>query len=78
MYLHIGKDCVINENKIIGIFNIEAIKKNNEYTKSYEAIKNDLIDISDGTHKTLVLIADEHTKGYITNIASMTLRKRNL
>lgn len=76
MYLHIGKDCVIEENKIIGVFNIESIKKNNEYKNLYENIKDFLIDISEENPKTLILINDEEIKGYITNISSTTLRKR--
>ncbi len=76
MYLHIGKDYVVNEDKIIGIFNIEVIKKNKEYNQLYENIKNDLIDISDGVQKTLILINEKNKKGYITNISSTTLRKR--
>ncbi len=76
MYLHIGKEYVINEEKIIGIFNIETIKKNKEYNKFFEDIKNSLIDISDGIQKTIILIKDKNKKGYITNISSATLRKR--
>lgn len=76
MYLHIGKEYVINEEKIIGIFNIETIKKNKEYNKFFEDIKNSLIDISDGIQKTIILIKDKNKKGYITNISSATLKKR--
>lgn len=76
MYLHIGKDYVVNEDKIIGIFNIEAIRKNKEYSEIFENIKDDLIDISDGVKKTLILINDKNKKGYITNISSATLKKR--
>ncbi len=78
MYLHIGKDYVLDENKIIGIFNIDTIKKNKEYEQMYENIKNDLIDISEGNKKTLILINDKIIKGYITNISSSTLKKRDV
>ena len=78
MYLHIGKDFCIDENKIIGIFNIESISKNKEYYEIYEAIKNDLVDISNGAQKTLILIKDKFIKGYISNISSTTLRKREI
>lgn len=76
MYLHIGKDIVIEENKIIGIFNIETIKSNNYYKYFYKNIKEKIIDISDDIQKTLILINDEKTVGYITNISSTTLKKR--
>ncbi len=78
MYLHIGKDFCIDEKKIIGIFNIESISKNKEYYEIYEAIKNDLVDISNGAQKTLILIKDKFIKGYISNISSTTLRKREI
>ncbi len=76
MYLHIGKDYVINENNIIGIFNIETISKSKEYKKFIESIKKDLIDISDENQKTLILVKDKNIKGYITNISSITLKNR--
>lgn len=66
MYLHIGKDFVVDERKIIGIFNKEAIKED-----------NNVIDISDGVQKTFILIEDKEIKGYITNISSKTLKNRN-
>ena len=78
MYLHIGKDICLDERKIIGIFNIEAISKNKEYNAMYENIKNDIIDISDGVKKTLILINDKKIKGYVTNISSATLKKREI
>lgn len=76
MYLHIGKDYVINENNIIGIFNIETISKSKEYKNFYESIKKDIIDISDENQKTLILVKDKNIKGYITNISSVTLKNR--
>lgn len=78
MYLHIGKEYVINEEEIIGIFNIETIKKNKEYNEFFENIKNDLIDISNGIQNTIILINDKTKRGYITNISSSTLKKRNI
>lgn len=76
MYLHIGKDYAINENNIIGIFNIETISKSKEYKNFIESIKKDLIDISDENQKTLILVKDKFIKGYITNISSVTLKNR--
>lgn len=76
MYLHIGKDYCLDERKIIGVFDINAINKNKEYKKIFEDLKKDLIDISDGAQKAFILVNDEKTKGYITNISSITLKKR--
>lgn len=67
MYLHIGKEYVVNTKNIIGIFNIEDIK-----------IKDNLIDISDGNKKTIILVDNKKIKGYITNISSSTLKKRDV
>ena len=67
MYLHIGKNNIINEEKIIGIFNLENIKINKQ---------EKIIDISNGNKKTIILINDKRIKGYITNISSTTLKKR--
>lgn len=78
MYLHIGKDYVIDENNIIGIFNMEAIKKSREYEHLYENIKDNIVDISGGVQKTLILVKNKNTKGYITNISSTTLKKREV
>jgi ABC-type lipoprotein release transport system permease subunit len=81
MYLHIGNNNVINSKNIIGIFNIETIKKTDEYKKIIKKIKekNNLNNISENTEKTLVLTEQEkHTKAYITNISSITLGKRML
>lgn len=78
MYLHIGKDYVLNEKDIIGIFNIETIKKNKEYEKLYQNIENNIVDISAGAQKTLILVKDKNIKGYITNISSTTLKKREV
>ena len=46
MYLHIGKDKLIDDNNIIAILNIETIKEKKQ------------------------------TKGYISNISTITLEKR--
>lgn len=75
MYLHIGKDVIVNNKKIIGIFNIE---RNNDLLQLYGKTRDKIIDISDGTPKTLILIYDNLIDGYITNISSTTLKKREI
>ena len=51
MYLHIGKDKLIDDNNII--------------------------DVSDGNKKSLIIIKEKkQTKGYISNISTITLEKR--
>ena len=79
MYLHIGKDKIINKNDLIGIFDIESIKETEEYSKIIEKLKleNSLINLSNKTEKSLIITKEnKKTKGYISNIYSMTLLKR--
>lgn len=81
MYLHIGKDIMIKENDIIGIFDIESIKNTEEYENIQKKLKekNRLIEISENTKKTLILLLEnKEIKGYITNISSVTLCNRIL
>ena len=74
MYLlHIGKDIVIDENEIIGIFDLEGLKKTKVGKEFLENIKDDLIK----KEKSLILVKkNEKIKGYISNILSVTLEKR--
>ena len=81
MYLHIGKDCVINNKDIIGIFNIDYIKNTKEYKGLYKKLEenNNIIDISENQNKSFILIKNNtKIKGYITNISTNTNGKRNM
>ena len=77
MYLHIGKDISVNGNSIIGIFDIDSLKKTKVYKNLFENIKENIIDISEGNNKTLILTKEKQVvKAYISNILSVTLEKR--
>jgi len=80
MFLHIGKDKVIEKKDLICILDIESLKINdkiNDIIEKLEQEKN-IIDISDNNRKTLVLVKENNSlKGYISNISSTTLGKRN-
>lgn len=79
MYVHIGKDIVINSNNIITILDIESLekKKNLEEVLQNLKISDKIIDVSEGNKKSLIIIKkDEENIGYITNISSITLAKR--
>ena len=81
MYLHIGKDFIINKKDIIGIFNIEYIKNTKEYKAMYKNLeeKNNLINVSDKQNKTFILLENnKKIKAYITNIGSNTIGKRKM
>ncbi len=79
MYVHLGKDVVINANNILGIFNLEFIQNTSEYRIMYESmLKNDkIIDISDDCKKTFILFKEKkEIKAYISNISATTIAKR--
>ncbi len=79
MYVHIGKDTIIPSKEIITIIDLEKmlINKSMEKIEKELNIENKITDISEGNKKTLLLIENnKETKGYISNISSITLAKR--
>ncbi len=81
MYLHIGKDIIIHNEDIIGIFNIEYIKNTKEYKNCIMQLQeiNHIKDISENQKKTFILIEkNNQIEGYITNISTNTIVKRKM
>ena len=81
MYLHIGKDLIINNNDIIGIFNIDYIKNTKEYKSMYKSLENNnnIFRVADVQPKTFILVEkNKNVKGYLTNIGSTTIGKRKM
>ena len=79
MYLHIGKNCAIKNNSIIGIFSYDNIKNTKEFKRLYENMDKNIIDISDKQPKSFILIEkDNIIKGYVTNIGTNTIKKRKM
>lgn len=77
MYLHIGKDYILNNNDIIGIFDINTLKKSNSYDYVLENLSEKVIDISGGKPKSLILVSKNNKNiGYISNILSSTIGNR--
>lgn len=77
MYLlHIGKDIVIDENEIIGIFDLEGLKKTKVGKEFLENMKENLIKIEEKEKSLILIKKNERIKGYISNILSVTLEKR--
>ena len=79
MYLHIGKNVVVNNNEIIGIFDISSMTKSKEFKLIYEKLKeeNNILDVSDNHKKSIIITKEKEVlKGYISNISSITLAKR--
>lgn len=79
MYVHIGKELIIPENEIITILDLEKMleNKNLEDILKELNLENNIINISEGSNKSLILIKkEEKIQGYISNISSQTLAKR--
>lgn len=80
MFLHIGKDKVIEKKDLICILDIESLKNNDKINNIIEKLEEEknIIDISENNRKTLVLVKENNIlKGYISNISSTTLGKRS-
>ena len=79
MYVHIGKEIIIPENEIITILDLEKMLENKKLEDILKELnlENNIINISEGINKSLILIKNkEILKGYISNISSQTLAKR--
>ena len=77
MYLHIGKDCIVNLNDIVGIFDIESLKMSNYYSRFLKNIDN-VKYLTDGNGKTLILTVENgYNKAYVSNILSTTIASRS-
>lgn len=79
MYVHIGKELIIPENEIITILDLEKMLENKKLEDILKELnlENNIINISEGLNKSLILIKKEKIiKGYISNISSQTLAKR--
>ncbi len=79
MYVHIGKDMVINPNNIIAILDIESLEKKKKLEEVLQNLKisDNIIDVSDNNRKSLIILEkNNEILGYITNISSTTIAKR--
>lgn len=79
MYVHIGKDVIINSKNIIAILDIKSLEKKKKLENICQELKisDKIIDVSEGNKKTLIITqAQRENKGYISNISSITLGKR--
>lgn len=81
MYVHIGKDVVINSDNIIAIFDIETLEKKKNLKDICQELKisDKITDVSENNQKSLIMIQKGiEYKGYISNISSITLGKRTM
>ena len=81
MYLHIGKDFIINSRTIIAIFNIDYVKNTKEYKAMYKSLEEagNIIVVSDKKEMSFILTKENNIeKAYITNIGVNTIAKRQI
>ena len=79
MYVHIGKDLVINSDNIVAILDIETLEKKKKLEEVLQNLKisDKIIDVSEENKKSLIIIQkNNETFGYITNISTTKLAKR--
>jgi len=80
MYVHIGKDVIIKNEYIVVILDIKSLEKKKKLETICQELKisDNIIDVSEGNKKSLIIVKDTQNKGYITNISTTTLKKRTL
>ena len=81
MYLHLGHNTVINQNEIIGIFDLDATtvsKKTRDYLSKAEKDKR-VISVSYDLPKSFVVCSDKNEgfNVYLSPVATSTLYKRS-
>ena len=79
MYVHIGKDVVLNSNHIISVLDIDVLEKKKNLQEVLQNLKisGNIIDVSEGNKKSLIILEkNDKILGYITNISSVTIAKR--
>lgn len=79
MYVHIGKETIINTENIIAILDIESLEKKKDFEEVLQNLKisDNIIDVSEKNRKSLIIVSKNNKNyGYITNISTTTLGKR--
>ena len=80
MYLHLGNEKIVKDDDIIGIFDLDTTT-NNKNTKRYLALAQKAGEVECVTYdlpKTFVVCNENgKRKVYLSQISSMTLKKRN-
>ncbi len=79
MYIHLGGDYVVNENNIIGIFDLEntTVSKATRDFLSEEEKKKEVVNVSYELPKSFIITNEKgKNKVYISQISPLTLNKR--
>lgn len=79
MYIHLGGDYVVSQEKIIGIFDLEntTLSKNTRDFLSCCEKRKEVINVSYELPKSFILTSEKNkNKVYISQISPSTLNKR--
>ncbi len=79
MYVHIGKDEIIDEKDIIAILDLEKMLENKKLEDILKELKieNNIVNYKNSNEKSLILVKkQEKIEAYFSNISSTTLAKR--
>ena len=78
MFLHIGNNLIIKKEDIIGIFDYKEMQENKTSSQLLEKIKENIMATTMELEKSIIITKEkEQIKGYLSNISSTTLLKRN-
>ncbi len=81
MYLHLGNDVVINTEKIVAMFDIDAVtvsKKTRDFLAEAQR-KGEVINVSYELPKSFVVCSEKgKTSVYISQLSTKTLSRRRL
>ena len=79
MYLHLGRDIVVNLNDVIGIFDMDnttVARSSREFLTRVQE-RGNVIDVTDELPKSYIVVQNGYeTKVYISSISPATLLKR--
>ena len=79
MYLHLGNDCSVDANTIVGVFDIDnttVSKRGRRFLPDAEK-KGQVINVSEDLPRSFIITDDgETTTVYISSISPQTLYKR--
>lgn len=81
MYLHLGNDVVINTEKIIAMFDIDActVSKKTRDFLAHAQKNGEVINVSYELPRSFVICSDGgKTKVYISQLSTKTLSRRKL
>jgi hypothetical protein len=79
MFLHLGEDYLINENDIIGIFDLDtsSVGKSTRNYLNKEEKANRLITVSDTLPRSFVVCSGFYgERTFLSNLSAATLKKR--